>query len=210
MPILWPNGRGAPNGWQWAQDAFSKLIRLGTRAGEPVNTWHLSFPSRMESFKGIQWRLYYTERGQPLDIFVGWDGRSVADTINRSIIPTMRRLAEARTAELNTERAIHDELIEQGKVKDPIYDSHFAKSLLDAWRKGTAQLRSREDLERFKRSNKHLMDLLNKQAGVLPISMLQYLTRHPDAKHWPNPPETKEEWYQRHPEKRPQKKERQP
>jgi len=201
MPILGSNGRGAPNGWQWAYDAFQRLQRQGKIAGEPVIKWFLVFPTRTEHLRGRQWRLYYSENGKFYDIYVGWDARSTAKTIDR-ITEEMKKLAHNRNYELTTERVIHDQLLEEGKIRDPIFDPHFASTLAERWLRGTRNIRTREELERFKREHKNLMALLNRRAGYLNMSMLFYLTRHPDSVRWPNPPETEEEWFRRHPELR--------
>jgi len=202
MPILGSNGRGAPNGWQWAYDAFLRLRKLGAAAHEPVDRWMLSFPSRMENLKGQQWRLLYTERGKEYDIYIGWDAKSVAENIDR-IVPTMKQLVQRRNQELTTERIIHQQLVEEGKITDPIFDPTFAARLVRTWYEKTKTIRTVEDFERFKRANKNLMALVNKRAGILDMSMLRYMTRHPDRKIWPNPPQTHEEWFRRHPELKP-------
>lgn len=201
MPMLRPDGKGAPPDWRWAQTAFDELLKWGKAAGEPTLRWYLTFPSRMEKFKGQQWRLNYTEKGRTFNIYVGWDGRSVAETL-QFIIKTMRKHAQLRSANLASEMVIHDELVEKGEIRDPIFDSRFAAKVFDTWQRGTRNIRTRDELEGFKRSHRRLMEILGRRAGILDMSLLQYLTRHPDAKRWPNPPETDEEWFRRHPELR--------
>lgn len=203
MPILRPDGKGAPPDWRWAQDAYSELLKWGTRAGEPVHQWRLDYPSRSERLIGKQWRLFYTEKGMTFDVYVGWDGRSVAKTI-QFIIKTMKLLAQNRSSNLASEMIVHDELIEKGKLRDPIYDPHFAAKVLDTWITGTRNIRTREQLNTFKREHPRLMEILKRKAGILDMSLLQYLTKHPDARYWPNPPDTIDEYYRRHPEARKQ------
>lgn len=201
MPILTPNGKGAPQGWQWAQDAYNKLLSAGERAKEPVYSWELHFPTKLEGWRGVQWRLSYTVRKKPHDVYVGYDAKSAADGIMR-LLPEMQALAKQRSNTLITEMAIRDELIAAGKAEHPIYDPYFAAKLRDSWVKGTQNIRSREQFEKWKRDHKRLMDLLKMKAGILDMTMLEYLTKHPDSKWWPSPPATAEEYKKRHERKR--------
>lgn len=192
MPLLHPLGKNAPQGWRHAADAFRELQAWGMRAKEPVNRWQLSHPTRAESWRGIQWRLLYTTNKREWNVYVGYDAMSAADGIRR-IIPEMKELARKRGALLATEMEILDADIAAGRRKHPIYTPGFSERLRETWLKGTRDIRTREELERFKREHKHLMELLNMKAGVLDMTMLAYLTKCPDSKRWPNPPETEEE-----------------
>lgn len=193
---LFPDGKDAPAGWQHAQDAFHKLELLGKAAGEPTYSWQLRFPSRFEKLKGQGWELIYSENREMLTVYIGHDALSTAHNINR-MLDAMRKRAGDRNTDLATERQIHQQTVRTNLSRDPLFQPHFAQQLLETWRHGTRSLRTKEDLDKFRKSHPNLMRFLNRQAGVLNITVLAYLTRHPHAEFWPHPPRTAAEYEKR-------------
>jgi hypothetical protein len=184
MPFLNPTDPHSPTprGWRTPYDDFRKLRAIASAAGIDTTTWGINVPGTKDRILGKTWQLIYTPIGErtATSVSLGQDAYEATGII--------KQLFRAYSQYIDSQGGFirHDKPKASGPAKptnvvglDSIYDPGYAKKFMDLVKQGR--------IDRIPRQ------ILSQQAGVLPMSVRDYLSRSPMSILWPSPPRTDKE-----------------
>lgn len=195
MPNLRPNEPKLPADWRNPYAAYQKLLSVAKALKEPVNTWKLEYPSRGERLVGKGWRLSYTFSGQRYNVFIGSNGAASTQTLNELVKGFKSVLEGRRAAERHSSS---NKPASREEKKDPIYDRAIISKQWSEWQVLIGKIRSTQDVRDLKEKHKFLYWFMHRKAGILDMTMHEYLGNHPHARYgWTDPPRTQDEYTRR-------------
>jgi hypothetical protein len=185
MPILDPRANNVPKGdpnWRYAYDEFRKLKALVNRHQISTAGWQIKFPKGFEKAKDNRWQIWLIWPGQEsVSVhYIGHDGRSASQAIK-----AIRQIYQEHfDAGLHVVRPDPNPT----KPKDPREDRAFIERAFFKWSEVMKGVRSNQDWEETKKKWPKLLGFMNLKAGIIDMTMSEYLTKHPLAQLYPTPP----------------------
>jgi hypothetical protein len=193
MPVINPGDNGyKPRDWRHAYDAFVKF-RTATRTvagrlGLNMRTeqWQLEAPGRFQGMADPRWKLTFLNLDKKWEtIYVGSDAFTVRNTI--------KELHEHYIALLRARKPLSANKTPATQRSDPRFDHHMVQRMRTLWDQ-MHKARSIKEWEANVAANPTVVAFMKSRAGILPMSMQDYLYREPMSSHWPTPPRTQKEW----------------
>jgi len=197
MPAVNPSSsKQIPADWRWAWNAFQEFKSLASRSGVNTATWSLEYPSRAQRIFDPRWRMRYTIPPIPnhdvnRDVYLGSSGRVAADTI-KMIAKDYVPLANSHKEKL-VQRKKMDEAAKRKTRPDPMFDPSKVREAFARWNREMKSIRSNRDMQKYLERNPNLDRLMRRKAGILDMTLSEYLTRHPHSELYPTPPRSEEE-----------------
>jgi hypothetical protein len=187
MKVLNPRATNNPKNWLKPFAEYQSLLAIAIKAGEPTGSWGLQIPSTLkEKLKG-GWLLAYSLNGKPFVVYVGYDADSAAAGI--------KKIAANYPRHLRGSKAPVKKVPKKSKPdprKDPIWIRRIVAQYQEGIRLAHTALNAEEGERWFQKAYKAHIDFLNQRAGILNMSMRDYIFNSPMYAYWPNPPFSEE------------------
>lgn len=180
MPSVSPVSDGYhPRDWRYAWDEFVKLKRAVTKYKVSVIGWDLIAPSKLKKAVDPRWQLRFVNINEShlSNTYLGSDGRTSAESL--------RQIREVYESYLR-HRVTSQDSGSSNSDYDPRFDPKKVREFKDAythWPKTKAKEYETSRTKKF----------MDSRAGVLNMSMREYLFNFWMSNRWPVPPQTKQE-----------------
>jgi len=172
-----------PKGWIRVFDAFREFRNVAGQTGEKTAGWALLYPDKFSEKFTRGWEIIYSIGGYHQTVFVGHDPQTAVLGIQEMIktYPKHKREPERPTTPPTP------------KSYDPKYDPNYIRKMFNEWQQVIKKVGHSISPATYERDYVPRFRLLSVRAGVLNISMREYLTNHPHAQYWPVPPTSEAE-----------------
>jgi hypothetical protein len=201
--IIDPHDRSGklPSDWRDVWSAFTALRKVAREIGEPVGGWSIEAGRRVGR---RYWTMTYTFKGRHMNAYIGRTGKEAALTIKETLKGFQSVLEGEKAAQK------HSKPVLTPKKINPIYDPGLVDKMKSKWDDAMKSLKDTRSVTEFREKEKYLNWFMKQKAGVLNMSMQDYLYKHPHGTLWPTPPKDKQQYEarQRELEKRIREKER--
>jgi hypothetical protein len=186
--VISPNAKNMPADWRTPWQQFDVLKNLGRKLHEPVSTWRLEAPKGFGKMLDRRWTLTYTFKNHRYVAYIGIDGKQAAIGI-KEIVKGFKVAVEGNKA--------YDESMPkpatEKKPVPPIYNPALAQKMQDEWNIAIKLVKDRRGAEAFNRDHKYMLWFMRQRAGILNMSMREYMFNHPHASYWLTPPHSEAE-----------------
>lgn len=170
-----------PHDWRTAWDQFRVLRALGNKIGESTSGWQLEAP------KGLfdrRWRLHYSFKGTLLNAYIGMNGKQAAEGI-KELIKAFRMVHEGQLAGSKQPKP------KEIKKPNPVFNPIVVARMKETWDEAIVKVKDNKSAKEFEQS--FVYKFMHRRAGILPMTMQQYLYQHPHGVHWITPPKSEEQ-----------------
>lgn len=189
MKPINPRATDNPKGWLSPFTEYQKLVAKATKAGEPVHSWSIQIPDTLkEKIKGV-WKLAYSINGRTSVVYIGYNSETAAEGIKliASRYPTFPRNRKPVTEQTPKKKSPRT---------DALNDVVHIRKIVQQWQEGIAQLGSAPNSEVgqqwFDKNYRYHKQFMDQKAGILNMTMWEYIFKSGMYEYWPNPPMTKE------------------
>ena len=188
MKELTPGSGKKPAGWQFVFDQFNRLRAIAKKAGVNVEGWALYHPDGIKERFRHGWEMRYSITDVHQRIFLAYDAREAAKVIH-SMIPLYPIHQRTVKSEIKP-------VVKRNPATDPVIIS----KMFEEWSVSVKKVGHSISPSEWEKVYAPKFRLLSQQAGILPMSIRQYLTNHPHAQYWPAPPTSQEQLRRRNEE----------
>src|ERR1043166_2627061 len=169
MKPIDPNSYSNPRGWRSVYSEYQRLRQMAKRLGEPTNKWQLFAPETIKERADGSWQLRYTMLGRVTTAYIGYNVRTAVSGLQH-IYSTWPRYEAIETLDG-----------EPTKKVASVTDGVFVITIWMEWKEILSKVKSGEISERDLKNPKYFKLhkwLLKQRAGILPMSMQDYLSSH--------------------------------
>jgi len=199
MPYLNPGASGAkPKNWREAYDAFvrfrNEIVAWSRKLGKPMppEQFAIIIPSKLRGMTDPRWQLQYIDHSNNLTtVYIGSDGLTARDSIEE-IHRQYSMALYKRSRDLATNPMGQKTVMQQGK-NDPRFNHSTVERMKAKWSEMIGQAKSMQQWRDLQRANPEVVKFMKMRAGILPMTMEEYLFRYAGSIRNVVPPRSQQE-----------------